>query len=90
MYKTNENEYDNCEVFYNEYYYENSDYLPNKEETIIKFLEHLYNIEEKIRFKFDREVCNDKKEKLLLRLEKINKRGEELNDWRKLKFPRNK
>ena len=81
IYKTNENEYDN---------YENSEYLPNNEKTIIKHLEHLNDIEEKIRFRFDREVCNDKKEKLLLRLEKINKRGEELNDWRKFKFPRNK
>jgi hypothetical protein len=71
------------EIFCEENCPENSDYLPITNSGLKKSLRALDIAEEKIKFKLDKYPNNNK---LLLRLEKIKDRKEELNDWKKWGF----
>jgi len=71
------------EIFCEENCPENSDYLPITNTGLKKSLRALDIAEEKIKFKLDKYPTNSK---LLLRLQKIKDRKEELNDWKKWGF----
>jgi hypothetical protein len=85
-YKTIKDEYGDYEIFYEENCPENSDYLPKTKIGIKKAFETLDITEERVKFKLNRE----RSDKLISRIQRIKERREELNDWRKSKFPTNK